>query len=70
MEDCGKGDEVNGVMDELSIRFAVSENAPVIFELVQALASYERLTHEVISNADDFRKSGQNFLVPGDDAGL
>ena len=44
-----------GVMNNLSIRFATPNDAPVIFELVQALASYERLTHEVISNADDFR---------------
>jgi GNAT superfamily N-acetyltransferase len=43
-------------MSELSIRVAAPEDAPVIFELVQALASYERLTHEVASSAEDFRK--------------
>jgi GNAT superfamily N-acetyltransferase len=43
-------------MSELSIRVAAPEDAPVIFELVQALASYERLTHEVASSAYDFRK--------------
>jgi GNAT superfamily N-acetyltransferase len=42
-------------MNNLSIRFATPNDAPVIFELVQALASYERLTHEVTSNANDFK---------------
>jgi len=42
-------------MSELSIRFAKPEDAPVIFELVQALASYERLADEVTSTLDDFR---------------
>jgi hypothetical protein len=32
------------IMNKLSIRFAGPEDGPVIFELVQALASYERLT--------------------------
>jgi len=38
-------------MNELSIRFAKPEDAPVIFELVHALASYERLAHEMVSCA-------------------
>jgi GNAT superfamily N-acetyltransferase len=56
-------------MSELSIRFATIEDAPVIFELVRDLASYERLTHEVVSSADDFRriltspKSGVEILL-------
>jgi GNAT superfamily N-acetyltransferase len=45
-------------MSELVIRFATPEDSAAIFRLVQALAEYERLAHEVVSTAVDF----QNLL--------
>jgi GNAT superfamily N-acetyltransferase len=43
-------------MNNISIRFATPDDAGIIFELVHALAEYERLAEEVVSTPDDFRK--------------
>jgi GNAT superfamily N-acetyltransferase len=43
-------------MPELSLRFATPDDASGIFRLVSELANYEKLEHEVISSADDFRR--------------
>ena len=43
-------------MSEFLIRFAAPGDSEAIFQLVQALAEYEQLAHEVVSSADDFRK--------------
>lgn len=40
------------------IRPAVADDAPVLLDLVRALAEYERLSHEVSASADLFRKHG------------
>jgi GNAT superfamily N-acetyltransferase len=37
-------------------RTAQPADAPIVFDLVCALAEYERLRHEVVSTADDFKK--------------
>ncbi len=56
-------------MNEVSLRFATPEDAEEIFNLVLALARYERLEHEVVSTPDHFRKvlgderSGVEVLV-------
>jgi GNAT superfamily N-acetyltransferase len=46
---------VSGVQ-ELLLRFATPDDASGIFRLVSELANYEKLGHEVISSADDFRR--------------
>ena len=43
-------------MPELLLRFATPDDASGIFRLVSELANYEKLEHEVISSADDFRR--------------
>jgi GNAT superfamily N-acetyltransferase len=43
-------------MTELSLRFATPEDADAVYRLVLGLARYERLEHEVVSTALDFRK--------------
>jgi GNAT superfamily N-acetyltransferase len=43
-------------MNEPLLRFATPDDSVVVFRLVQALAEYEKLTDEVISSPDDFRK--------------
>jgi GNAT superfamily N-acetyltransferase len=43
-------------MPELLLRFATPDDASEIFRLVSELANYEKLEHEVISSADDFRR--------------
>jgi GNAT superfamily N-acetyltransferase len=42
-------------MSEISLRLAKPDDAEAIFNLVLALAQYERLEHEVVSSADHFR---------------
>jgi GNAT superfamily N-acetyltransferase len=44
-------------MTELSLRFATPEDADAVYRLVLGLARYERLEHEVVSTALDFRKT-------------
>jgi GNAT superfamily N-acetyltransferase len=44
-------------MNDISLRFATPNDAEVIFKLVRALAEFEKLTHEVISTSEDFRKT-------------
>jgi GNAT superfamily N-acetyltransferase len=44
-------------MTELSVRFATPEDADAVYRLVLGLARYERLEHEVVSTALDFRKT-------------
>jgi GNAT superfamily N-acetyltransferase len=41
---------------DLKIRLASPDDADSIARLVRELAVYERLTHEVVSTADDFRR--------------
>jgi GNAT superfamily N-acetyltransferase len=44
-------------MSDLNIRLAGPEDAESIARLVRELATYERLTHEVVSTANDFRRA-------------
>ena len=44
-------------MPEFSIRFATPDDADAISRLVSALAKYEKLEHQVISSAADFRRT-------------
>ena len=41
----------------LVIRDGAPDDAPIVFALVVALAEYERLAHEVVSSAEDFRRA-------------
>jgi GNAT superfamily N-acetyltransferase len=43
-------------MSDLSLRFAIPEDALAIFNLVSELAKYEKLEHEVISSPADFQR--------------
>ncbi len=42
-------------MSDVSIRFATPDDAESVFRLVQQLAEYEKLAHEVISSPEVFR---------------
>ncbi len=42
---------------DISIRFAAEADADLIMEFINALADYEKLSHEVTANADDIRAS-------------
>src|ERR1700730_5423370 len=42
-------------MSDFSIRQATPDDAETVFRLVQQLAEYEKLTHEVISSPEIFR---------------
>jgi len=44
-------------MPEFSLRFATPDDADAISRLVSALAKYEKLEHQVISSAADFRRT-------------
>jgi GNAT superfamily N-acetyltransferase len=44
-------------MSELQIRFAQPEDAETVHRLVFELAVYEKLTHEVVSTPEDFRRA-------------
>lgn len=44
-------------MSDLNIRLASPEDAESIAHLVRELAVYERLVHEVVSTAEDFRRA-------------
>jgi GNAT superfamily N-acetyltransferase len=44
-------------MSDFPIRLATSEDAETIFHLVEQLAEYEKLAHEVRSSPEDFRKA-------------
>jgi GNAT superfamily N-acetyltransferase len=44
-------------MGDFSIRFATPEDAETVFCLVQQLAVYEKLAHEVVSSPVDFQKA-------------
>ena len=44
-------------MSDLQIRFAETEDAETVHRLVVELAIYEKLTHEVVSTPDDFRRA-------------
>ena len=46
-----------GLATDLQIRLAGPDDADSIARLVRELAVYERLAHEVISTADDFRQA-------------
>jgi GNAT superfamily N-acetyltransferase len=41
---------------DLTLRMAGPDDAERVFELVSALAAYERLTHQVTSTPEDFRR--------------
>jgi GNAT superfamily N-acetyltransferase len=43
-------------MNEPSLRFATPVDAEVIFKLVQDLAKFEKLAHEVVSTSKNFRE--------------
>jgi GNAT superfamily N-acetyltransferase len=43
-------------MSDFSIRLATPDDAETVFRLVQQLAEYEKLAHEVISSAENFRE--------------
>jgi GNAT superfamily N-acetyltransferase len=43
-------------MPDLSLRFATPEDSHAIFQLVCALAEYEKLGHEVVSTPADFQR--------------
>lgn len=42
-------------MSPVSYRAATRDDAATVFELVRELAVYEKLLHEVVTNAEDFR---------------
>ena len=42
---------------DISIRFATEADADLIMEFINALADYEKLSHEVTANADDISAS-------------
>jgi GNAT superfamily N-acetyltransferase len=42
-------------MSDFSIRFATPDDAETVFRLIQQLAEYEKLAHEVISSPEIFR---------------
>ena len=44
-------------MTELSLRFAMPEDADAVYRLVLGLARYERLEHEVVATSLDLRKT-------------
>jgi GNAT superfamily N-acetyltransferase len=44
-------------MSDLTLRFAIPDDAPAIFALVSELAKYEKLEHEVSSSAADFERT-------------
>jgi GNAT superfamily N-acetyltransferase len=44
-------------MGDFSIRFATPDDAETVFCLVQQLAEYEKLAHEVISSPESFRSA-------------
>lgn len=39
------------------IRFATEDDVPVILEFINALAEYEKLSHEAVASEDDLRKT-------------
>jgi len=41
---------------ELTLRPAIANDVATVFELIQALASYENLSHEVLGNIETLRK--------------
>jgi GNAT superfamily N-acetyltransferase len=41
----------------LAIRAATPDDAPLILELIRALASYEKLAHEVVATEDSLRRA-------------
>jgi GNAT superfamily N-acetyltransferase len=42
---------------ELSLRFAQETDAELILELIRALAEFEKLSHEMVADADTLRRS-------------
>ena len=52
-------------MSDLQIRFAQPEDAETVYRLVVDLAVYEKLSHEVVSTPEDFRRAltGPNPMV-------
>ena len=44
-------------MSDFSIRFAAPDDAETVFRLVQQLAEYEKLTHEVVASPADLRQA-------------
>lgn len=43
-------------MHELKIRFATSNDTPIILELITELAAYEKLSHQVVATIDSLHK--------------
>jgi len=44
-------------MNEIEIKIAVKNDAPIILEFIKKLAEYEKLTHEVTATVDSLEKS-------------
>ena len=42
---------------ELTLRFATKNDIPLILEFIKKLAEYEKLSHEVVANAEILQKS-------------
>ncbi|MCF7801063.1 MAG: GNAT family N-acetyltransferase [Candidatus Marinimicrobia bacterium] len=43
--------------DDFSIRFATEDDAPIILELIKALAEYERMSDQVIATGERLQKT-------------
>jgi GNAT superfamily N-acetyltransferase len=51
------GDYQNASMSPIQIRPATADDVPLIFALICELASYEKLSHEVVANEDQIRQT-------------
>ncbi|MDJ1174719.1 GNAT family N-acetyltransferase [Roseofilum capinflatum] len=45
-----------GDRPQLQIRLATRDDVPILFDLIGALAEYEKLSHQVVGNAADLEK--------------
>jgi GNAT superfamily N-acetyltransferase len=50
-------DRIKTGISKLALRFAGERDAEQIFELIRALAEFEKLSHEVIADADTLRRT-------------